>query len=173
MGEGNRVTRRLPENIKRVHKAWGRGVRKIDPTLGPLESEVTVYAESAIHEFCHAALYGIRLQFGKASGLIARVSSYSASQRPIAADLNEVRTLAAEWLVLQELQIDVPFNALISLGLRNTQLIHTNWRLVRLIRKARRTPKVKNAAKAVVRFIQEGTPLHEQRDDTRSASQAR
>lgn len=163
------MTKKLPDNIKRVHDAWGKGCRKIDPNLGPLEREITVYAESAVHEFCHAALYGLRVEFGKAKGLVGSVNTCARFQKPWVADLSEVRTLAAESLVLQELQIHVPFLVLLDLGIRNTQIIHSKTRLSRYIRRARRTPKVQRAAKAVVKFIQEGTVLHEQRYDQRSA----
>lgn len=60
------MTKRLPEPVKAVHKAWGPLVHNLRVPLSPLEGHVEECAEFAVHEFCHAALLGLPLGYGKA-----------------------------------------------------------------------------------------------------------
>ena len=155
-------SRRLPEPIKAVHKAWGPHVKKLVPPFGFLEGHQVEAAECAVHELCHAALLGVFVPYGRCHS--CNVSDYveaACNLDPWLSDKNEVQTLAAESLVLRELGLfqDVGMSTLLDLGLKNLQLFnphHQRNRLHRCIRRARNTPKVRRAAAAVVEFIRNG-----------------
>lgn len=154
------MSRRLPEPIKAVHKAWGPRVRSMRLHGGPLEGEVSEHAEYAVHELCHATLLGLFVPYGRCHkhDVSAYVDTGCDLKDMWLADRNEIQTLAAENLVMRELGIDVSFSTLLSLGMRNVRLF--NWdqkyRLSRCIRRARSTPRVRRAAASVVEFIRNG-----------------
>lgn len=150
----------LPAPIKAVHKAWGPRVRSMRLHGGALEGQVSECAEYAVHELCHAALLGVFVPYGRCHK--HDVSHYVEASCGVKdewlADRNEIQTLAAENIVMRELGIDVSFSTLLSLGMRNVQLFNMDqkYRLSRCIRRARRTPRVRRAAAAVVEFIRNG-----------------
>jgi len=169
------MTKRLPEPVKAVHKAWGPRVHSLRIPLSPLEGHVEECAEFAVHEFCHAALLGLPLGYGKAhaSHLRETIEAKCNGKFGWHGDRHELHTLAAESLVLRELDVRVAFYDLITLGLKNTKLFdpyHQRRRLSRCIRRARQVPSVKRAAAAVVAFIRNGrlgqlrNSSHEQHD---------
>lgn len=155
------MSRRLPEPIKAVHRAWGPRVRSLYLLGGALEGEVSEHAEYAVHEFCHATLLGVFVPYGRCRkhDVSAYVETGCELKDPWLADRNEVRTLAAEYLVLRELGIPTSFATILDLGRKNVQLFHPSeqrHRLSRCIRRALNTPRVRRAAAAVVEFIRNG-----------------
>lgn len=155
------MSRRLPEPIKAVHKAWGPRVRSLRLHGGPLEGEISEHAEYAVHELCHATLLGVFVPYGRCRkhDVSAYIETDCYVKYPWLADMNEIRTLAAEFLVLRELGIPTPFATILDLGSRNVQLFHPReqrHRLSRCIRRALNTPRVRQAVAAVVEFIRNG-----------------
>jgi hypothetical protein len=155
------MTKPLPAPIKAVHKAWGKRVRSMRLHGGALDGQVSEHAEYAVHELCHATLLGVFVQYGRCRkhDVSAYIEASCDAKDKWLADRNEIQTLAAEFLVLRELGIRVPFTTILDLGSRNVQLFHPldqRHRLSRCIRRARNTPRVRKAAEDVVSFIRNG-----------------
>lgn len=155
------MTKPLPAPIKAVHKAWGPRVRSMRLHGGALDGQVSEHAEYAVHELCHATLMGILAPYGQChkQGVSSYIEAGCNFRAPWLADRNEIQTLAAEFLVLRELGIRVPFTTILDLGSKNVQLFHPldqRHRLSRCIRRARNTPRVRKAAEDVVSFIRNG-----------------
>lgn len=157
------MSRRLPEPIKAVHKAWGPHVKQLVPPFGFLEGHQVEAAECAVHELCHATLLGVFVPYGRChqNKVFDYVEVACNLKDPWLSDRNEVQTLAAEQLVLKELGLfqDVGMATLLDLGLKNLKLFNPHYqrnRLSRCIRRAQSTPRVRRAAVAVVEFICNG-----------------
>lgn len=156
-----------------IHKAWGNGYDNLAPIFGPFKGNEYEHAEAVIHELCHAVLLKCKFNYGKCHGLEHLIGAEFRAKSNLIGDLHEIRALAAEILVLKSFNIkQVNTSGIYFAGLKNVEFAINNNRLYhvtcakekhvdsklieKLINKSIKTKRVKNAAKAVYKFIKYG-----------------
>lgn len=156
------MTKRLPPLVVRVRRAWGPGAASMDTGHGPFYDPVVSGFEQIIHELCHATFLGVPVKYYSAQrGRVSEcISSSLSTRRRYRQELHEVRTLAAELLVLKVLRAELSIFGIFRLGSEAVRLLPPK-RLVRCLRRALKTQQVRDAAAAVVAFIRREVPVLE------------
>lgn len=143
-------------NPIKVHDAWGEGWDKLVPPLSPLEGRKEEHAEAIVHELCHAFLLKLNPIFGRCKKILPFISSQlDKDGLPLfLRELHEIHALGAEYLVLEEIGINVDLYDLAHLGYRNFENENAKEDdITRLLLRATDTPSSKKAAADVVRFL--------------------
>lgn len=143
--------------LKIIYKAWGDGYDKLSPPLSALEGAKEEYAETVIHELCHAMLLGLTPAYGNCNETILPEISKRLGEDGlplILRELHEVHALGAEYIVLKELKVRVSLSTLAYFGYRNLEAKDADdCNVKRLILKAAKTRASQQAAAGVVRFL--------------------
>lgn len=152
--------------IQAVEKAWGPGIQDMAPTLGFFEGNPAEAAESVLHELCHAFSLDLQPMYSDCVGLNKHLGALLRALHPVIGDVNEIRTIAAELLVIEALGLRLSRYALLRAGYVNLRAIGyrnlagttgavsaTHAQFAHLVATAERSKKAKRIAAQVLRFI--------------------